>query len=557
MHWSEFLLLCLLLLLAAPWLGNILARLFLDDTPRWLLFLKRVELFFYRYAAVPTEEMEWKGYLRALLTFNGVGFLVLFLILVLQGYLPLNPDQLPSVPWLLALNITTSMITNTGWQSYSGETTLSYFSQMMGITVQGFLSAATGFAVLLALTRGILRKEKETIGNFWKDLVKTVVYVLLPLSCILALILVSLGVIQTLDGAKQIVTMEGKVQTIPLGPVASEVAIKVLGSYGAGFFGANSAHPFENPSPWTNLIEQFSLLLLPAAAPFFYGRMSGKKRVGMTLFIVMALLWFSSLFVAEWSENLKNPFLGETPFLEGKETRIGINASASYAISTTATSNGSTNTSHGSLSPLSSGVALLNMMIGEVAFGGVGVGLCSLLMFVLLTLFLAGLMTGRTPEYLGKKIEKVEMRWVMLAILGPSLLILIGSAVTTLIATASKMIESHGPHGLTEVLYTFSSTAANNGSSFGSLNTNTDYFNIMLTLVMCIARLFILIPSIAIASSLAKKRVIPESLATISTDTMLFATLLFSSIALIAALAFLPALSLGPIVEELLMWRGL
>ncbi|WP_068471159.1 potassium-transporting ATPase subunit KdpA [Candidatus Protochlamydia phocaeensis] len=546
----------LLLFLAVPFLGRYMAGVF-KDHPKSIPLLSGLEKWTYRICHIdPIQEMTWKEYAIALLYFNLAGLACLFLLQLLQGWLPLNPQGFPGVEPALAFNTAASFVTNTNWQAYGGENTLSYLTQMMGLTVQNFVSAATGNAVLLALIRGIHRKSAHTIGNFWVDLTRTVVYLLLPFCLIFAFVLVGQGVIQNLQAYVEAKTLSGATQTIPMGPAASQIAIKQLGTNGGGFFNANSAHPFENPTPLSNFLETFAIILIPAAATYMYGLLIQSKRQGWVIFSVMFLLWVGGLAIALASEHVANPVLGANPVLEGKETRFGTVNSVLWAITTTGTSNGSVDSMHSSLSPLAGGVAMFNIMIGEVVFGGIGVGLCGMLMFVLLTVFLAGLMVGRTPEYLGKKIEKTEMQWVMLAILSPCALILLGAGVASVLPTALESLGNAGPHGLSEILYAFSSAAGNNGSAFAGLNANTYFYNLVLGAIMILARLAILVPSLAIAGSLAQKHPLAPSLGTFATDKPLFGILLLSVIFIVAALTFFPALSLGPIVEQILMLRG-
>jgi K+-transporting ATPase ATPase A chain len=532
----------LALLVITPLLGRYMAKIFSDTSPLPVPFLGRLG----------AEEMSWSHYAAAMLWFNFIGLIFLFLLLVCQGFLPLNPENLSGPEPLLALNIAVSFVTNTNWQAYGGEVTLSYLSQMLGLTVQNFFSAATGSAVLLALIRGLTRKSMETLGNFWADLARTIVYLLLPLSVIFSLFLVSQGVIQNL---KPYIKLEsGTLPTIiPMGPVASQIAIKQLGTNGGGFFNANSAHPFENPTPLSNFLESLAIVCIPAAATFMYGSMIKSPKEGWILFATMLVFWVGGLALALASEAIDNPVLSVNPVLEGKEIRFGTSQSILWAVSTTATSNGSVNNMLSSLSPLAGGVALFNMMIGEVIFGGLGVGLCGMLMFVLLTVFIAGLMIGRTPEYLGKKIEKTEMRWMMLAILAPGTLILAGSGIASVWPAALSSLANRGPHGLTEILYAFSSAAGNNGSAFNGLDANTPFYNLGLGLAMLIARGAILISSLAIAGSLVKKSPLARSIDTLRTDTPLFGILLTTVVLMIGALTFFPALALGPIVEHFLM----
>jgi len=556
-NWVELAIFIVLLLVASPLLGSYMASIFQERTDPSYPLLGRLETTIYRICQVDSQqEMEWKEYAKGLLYFNFFGLISLFFLQLAQGWLPFNPQGFPGVEPLLALNTAISFVTHTNWQAYGGENTLSYLTQMIGMTVQNFLSAATGNAVLLALIRGIRRPSSPTVGNAWRDLTRTVVYLLLPLCFIFALFLVSQGVIQTLHPYVQASTLEQNIQTLPLGPAASQIAIKQLGTNGGGFFNANSSHPFENPTPLSNFLETFAILWIPAAATYMYGLMVKSRKEGWIIFLVMFILWLGGLATAIYSESIQNHVMGINPVLEGKETRIGIFNSLLWAVSTTGTSNGSVNSMLDSLSPLAGGVAMFNIMIGEVVFGGVGVGLCAMLMFVLLTVFLSGLMVGRTPEYLNKKIEKTEMQWVMLAILTPCALILLGSGMASMWPVALDSLENGGPHGLSEILYAFASTAGNNGSAFGGLNANTPFYHLSLGIVMLLARLAILIPSLAIAGSLAAKHPVAPSIGTFPTHTPLFALLLFSVIIIVAALTFFPALSLGPIVEHLLMLKG-
>lgn len=548
----------ILLFLATPALGYYIAAIFQGRYTILQSIFGKLENSSYRLAKIdPHAEMTWTAYAKALLWFNALGLMAVFLLQLTQHLLPLNPQQFPLVESTLAFNTAASFVTNTNWQSYAGETTLSYLTQMAGLSVQNFLSAATGLAVLMALIRGITRKSMKTIGNFWSDVVRSVVYLLLPLSVILAILLGSQGVIQTFSPYIEATTLEQGKQMIPLGPVASQVAIKQIGTNGGGFFNANSAHPFENPTPISNFLETFAILLIPAALTYTYGSMIGSKMHGWILFSVMLLVWMTGLILAVYAEYHHNPIFDAHAPLEGVETRFGLIHTVLWAVSTTATSNGSVNGMLSSLSPLTGGIALFNMMLGEQIFGGMGVGLCSMIMFTLLMVFLAGLMVGRTPEYLGKKIGKREIQWVTLAVLGPSALILIGSGWAILHPGTLDSLGNRGPHGLSEILYTITSAVGNNGSSFAGFNANTPFFNVLLGILMLMARLFILIPSLAIAGLLAQKNIAPPSVGTFSTDTVLFGVMLLGGIVIIGALTFFPALSLGPIVEHLLMLRGI
>ena len=545
------------LIVISPLLGNFIANIFTENKPMLYPCLGWLEKLCYRAGGIDeAREMHWRTYGKSLLFFNFIGFIFLFTLQLVQGYLPLNPEHFQGVSWPLAFNTAASFTTNTNWQAYAGETTLSYLTQMLGLTSQNFLSAATGLSLLVVLTRGIKGNASATVGNFWRDLVRSIVYLLLPLSIILAIFLVTQGVIQSFSPYATVSTLENAEQIIPFGPVASQVAIKQLGTNGGGFFNANSAHPFENPSPITNWLQNFAILLIPAASVHAYGIMIGSKREGWVLFSVMLGLFIFGLGLGLYAESIPNPSLHSQEILEGIETRFGSSRSILWTMSTSATSNGSVNSMLSSLPPLSGGVALFNIMLGELIFGGVGVGLCSMIMFILLTVFLSGLMVGRTPEYQGKKIEKKEMQWVLLAILLPSLTILVGSAVASVSEQGLKSLGNLGPHGLSELLYAFSSTAANNGSAFSGFNANTFLFNIVLGVVMLLGRASIALPSLALAGLLVQKKIAPKSIGSFSTDSTLFAFLLAGTIIVMGGLTFFPALSLGPILEHLLMLEG-
>ena len=552
-EWIGLFLFVALLLLSIPLLGNYITAVFNGDVQ----FLSRAEAGIYSLSGVdPKEEMTWRQYIVNLLIFNAIGFLFLFLLLLLQNLLPLNPQKLAGVPWPLAFNIASSFVTNTNWQSYVPEVTLSPLSQMLGLTVQNFLSAATGFAVLIALARSLQRKTSGTIGNFWSDFTKGFLYILLPLSFLFAIFLMSQGVPQTLGNVVEVTTLENQIQKIPLGPVASQVAIKQLGTNGGGYYNANSAHPLENPSPLTNFFENLALLVIPAASVYAYGKITGARKHAWILLAVMFCLWGAGLAIAQASQLTLNPLFSHAPILEGQETRFGNFGSVLWGMSTTATSNGSVNSMLSSLSPLAGGMALFNILLGELIFGGVGVGLGSMLIFVLLTVFLAGLMVGRTPEYLGKKLEKTEMQWVIISLLAPGALVLLGSGFSALIPKVMQYLGHQGPHGLTELLYAFGSAAGNNGSAFAGLNSNNDYFNLFLGATMLLARLAILIPLVAIAGLLAAKKTTPSSVGTFEIDSSLFFVLLMCVIVIVGGLTFFPALALGPLAEQELMFRG-
>ncbi|MFA5839328.1 MAG: potassium-transporting ATPase subunit KdpA [Candidatus Margulisiibacteriota bacterium] len=543
---------CLVLIGLTPPLGLYMARVFEGKKTFMSLVLAWLERILYRVSGInQDEEMDWKVYTKSLLFFNLLGFIFLLILQLVQHILPLNPANLLGVAWDCAFNTAASFMTNTNWQSYAGETTMSYLTQMLGLTVQNFLSAATGITVFIAMTRGLISKSKSSLGNFWVDMVRTLVYILLPLSIILAVILNAQGVVQTLSPYKEITTLQGVKQTLPLGPAASQIAIKQLGTNGGGFFNANSAHPFENPTPLTNFLETLALMLIPAGLVYTYGVMIGNRKHGWLLFFVMFLVWIGLTGV-----SLYYQYTSGANVLEGMETRIGITNSVLFSTATTVISCGAVNCMHSSLAPMSGGIALFNIMLGEIIFGGVGAGMYGMLHMVILTVFLAGLMVGRTPEYLGKKIERKEMQMVILSILLPSAAILIGAAIACVYPVALSSLLSKGPHGLSEILYAFVSATQNNGSAFAGLSANTVFYNIMLGLCMIIGRFGVIIPAMVIAGSLAAKKITPVSSGTFTTDNFLFAALLVGVIIIVGVLTFFPALSLGPLVEHLLMLKG-
>jgi potassium-transporting ATPase potassium-binding subunit len=546
-----------LLIIFTPLLGGFMARVFSGERTFLTRLLSPVERWVYRLAGCdPKAEMRWTTYAVALLLFNLLGFLAVFALQYCQVWLPLNPQKFPNVPPALAFNTAVSFVTNTNWQAYSGEATLSYLVQMLGLAVQNFLSAATGIAVLLALTRGLARRSAATLGNFWADLVRSTLYVLLPLSLIFALVLVSQGVVQTFSPYANAISVEGGAHQIPLGPAAAQIAIKQLGTNGGGFFGLNSAHPFENPTPLTNFLEMLAILLIPAALTYAYGIMVGSRRQGWAIFAAMMILFLGGLAGALFAEYSNNTVLPNTAHVEGKETRFGVANSVLWATATTAASNGSVNAMHDSLSPLAGLVALFNLMLGEVVFGGVGAGLYGMLMMVILTVFMAGLMVGRTPEYLGKKIERREVVMAMLAVLAPCAVVLIGSALASVMPAGLSSLNNQGPHGLSEILYAFASMANNNGSAFAGLNANTNFYNLLGALAMLIGRFVVIIPALAIAGSMVSKRSSPPSTGTFPTDGGLFVVMLIAVIVIVGALTFFPALTLGPIIEHLLVKQG-
>jgi len=553
-EWIQLILFAAVLVICTPILGGHMARTYSGERTWLSALLSPLEKALYRLIGVQeNDEQDWKAYAASLLAFHLVGFVLLFGILMLES---LAANRATPMNWALAFNIASSFVTNTNWQSYAGETTLGSLSQMGGLTVQNFVSAAVGMAVLAALARGIKRHTTHLLGNFWVDLVRGVVYILLPLSVIFAIAFASQGVVQNFSQAAAAQTMEGIPQDLPQGPAASQIAIKQLGTNGGGFFNTNSAHPYENPTPLTNFLQVFAILLIPAALTNTFGRMVGAQRQGWVLFGVMAVLFcavFAGMLAAELTPN---PILGSYPNLEGKEVRIGVVNSVLWSAATTAASNGSVNAMLSSFSPLAGGLMMLNIMLGEVVFGGVGAGLYGMLLFVFLAAFIAGLMIGRTPEYMGKKIEAREVQMTILAILLPSACILIPTAfaLTWEGGLASRL--SPGPHGFSEILYAFTSAAGNNGSAFGGLNANTQFYNLILGVTMWIGRLGVILPVLAIAGSLSNKKYIPPSTGTLPTDTPLFAGILIAVILIVGALTFFPALTLGPIVEHLLLAAG-
>jgi K+-transporting ATPase ATPase A chain len=545
------------LVVITPPLGRFMLRVFGGERHFLSRIFGPVEQWIYKLSGVdPAEEMSWKTYAIAMFAFNIAGGVLLLVMELAQQWLPLNPQNLPNVPFVLALNTATSFMTNTNWQAYSGEATMSYFTQMAGLAVHNFVSAATGIAVAIALIRGLVCKESNAIGNFWADLTRGTLYVLLPLSILIAIVLAQQGVVQTFAGNPTATTIEGASQQIPLGPAASQIAIKQLGTNGGGFFGQNSTHPFENPTPLTNFVEVFVIFPLASALVYMFGLMAKDCRQGWAIWAAMFVLFLAGFATLWWAELQHNPVTGFAGSLEGKEQRFGVMNSALWATATTDASNGSVNCMHDSLSPLGGLVPLINIELGEVIFGGVGAGFYGMLMFVLLTVFIAGLMVGRTPEYLGKKIEAREVTWAVIAVLAPAVVILCGTALTMMYPAALNSLNNNGPHGLSGVLYAFTSAAGNNGSAFAGLNANTGWYNYMLALGMFIGRFAIIVPVLAIAGSLAQKKVSPPSSGTFPTNGPVFTILLISIILIVGALTFFPVLSLGPIVEHFLMQAG-
>lgn len=547
-----------LLIGLTPLIGNYMSKVFMVQKHFMLPVFGWLEKLTYKFIGInPAEETNWKLFTINLLLFNLIGFVFVFLIQLFQGYLPLNPANLPNVSWHSAFNTAISFVTNTNWQGYAGETTLSYFVQMIGLTVQNFVSAATGIAVLLALIRGISRKTTDQLGNFWTDITRSILYVLLPLSILFAVILVGQGVVQNFKSYETVQTLQGATQVIPMGPAASQIAIKQIGTNGGGFFNANSAHPFENPTPFSNFLEMMFILLIPAALTYTYGKMVGSTRQGWTIFSAMLILLVVGLSISLYSEYSANPIFGNLHLMEGKETRFGITNSVLWSTVTSAASNGSVNAMNDSLSPLSGMVAMINIMLGEIIFGGVGAGLYGMVIFIILTVFIAGLMVGRSPEYLGKKIEAFEVQMAIIAILAPSFVILLFTAWASVSNSGLSGLNNAGPHGFSEILYAFSSAAGNNGSAFAGLNANSVFYNLTLGFGMLIGRFGVIIPVLAIAGNMAKKKITPESAGTFHTDNGLFIGLLIAVILIVGGLTFFPALSLGPIIEHLLMNNGI
>jgi len=548
-----------LVLVPAPLLGRFYYRVMEGQRTFLTPVLGPVERVCYRLSGVDAKtDQRWQQYTLALLAFNLAGFVLLWALLMLQGYLPLNDQHLPGMEWTLAFNTAVSFVTNTNWQAYSGEASLSYLSQMVGLAVQNFVSAATGIAVLVALCRGIGRRSANAIGNFWVDMTRATLYGLLPLAIVLALLLVWQGVPQTFAHYADALTLQGTDQLIPLGPAASQIAIKQLGTNGGGFFGVNSAHPFENPTALSNLFELVSIILIPAALVFTFGHYVKdlrQSRAIITCMLVLLLIGGAVSLYAEYQPNpaLNLPMVEQTAPLEGKETRFGTTASVLWAVTTTAASNGSVNAMHDSLNPLSGMVAMVNMMLGEVVFGGVGAGLYGMLLNVLIAVFLAGLMIGRTPEYLGKKLQAREVKLLVATLLVMPIAVLVLGAIAAALPGPASAVSNPGPHGFSQLLYAYTSAGANNGSAFGGFSANTPFHNLMLSLAMLIGRFGYILPVLALAGSLALKKTAPVNGNTFPTHGPLFVVLLTVTILLVGGLTFLPTLALGPIAEQLSM----
>lgn len=571
--------LIVLVVLAIP-LGKYMANVFQNK----IRFLSVIETPIYKLIGTSeSKEQNWKQYALCLILFNLVGIIILFFIQLLQNRLPLNPQHLDKLSWDLALNTAISFVANTNWQSYSGETTMSYFTQMLGLAVQNFVSAATGIAVVIALIRGFSRASIQSIGNFWTDLTKSTLYILLPLSFIVSIILLSQGVPQNFNNYTTTTLLEPQTvtqtvdnktttqqittQTLPMGPIASQEAIKMLGTNGGGFFNANSSHPYENPNALSNFIEMLAILLIPAALCFTFGHLVNEKKQGYTIFITMTVV-FIMLAIIEMSAEMRgNPLFNQFNIdqlhnvlqsggnMEGKETRFGIMGSGLFAAVTTAASCGAINAAHDSLLPMGGFVPLFLMQLSEVIYGGVGSGLYGMLIFAILAVFICGLMIGRTPEYLGKKIESFEMKMTALIILVVPILVLLGTAISVIVPAGLAGMNNPSAHGLSEVLYAFTSAANNNGSAFAGLNANTPYYNLMLSVAIFFGRFGAIIPVLAIAGNLATKKKLPVTAGTMPTTGLLFIAILVGVIIIVGALTYVPALALGPIVEHLQLYK--
>jgi potassium-transporting ATPase potassium-binding subunit len=559
----------LIVALIAPFLGEYMAKVFTGERVFLSPVIRPIERGFYFLSGIREDrEQRWTGYLIAVMLFSVVGLLITYAILRLQAHLPFDPDGQAAVPGLLSFNTAISFTTNTNWQNYGGESTMSYLSQMLGLATHNFMSAAMGIAVAAAVVRAFARQSAREIGNFWVDVTRATLYVLLPLSIVIALVLVAQGVPQTLGGSVTAKTLEGATQTISRGPVATQEVIKELGTNGGGFFNTNSAHPFENPSPLTNLIELVMILSIPFGLAWMFGRMVGSIKQGIAIAAAMAIVLVLGMVVSVPAEVTGNPAFttlgvsqaptGTSPGgnLEGKEVRFGPTMSAVFMTATTNTSTGAVNSFHDSYTPLGGLVAMVDMQLGEITPGGVGSGLYGMLIFAVLSVFIAGLMVGRTPEYLGKKIQGYEVKMASLAILITPLNVLAWTALSISLTQGSSAILNPGPHGLSEILYAFSSMNGNNGSAFAGLSTNTNYYNLVGGLAMFVGRFIFLVPILALAGSVVGKKKVPESAGTFPTDTPLFTGLLVGVILIVGALTFFPALSLGPIVEHLRMIAG-
>ena len=544
--------------LAIPF-GLYMAKVFNREKTRLDFLFRPIERAIYKVARVKEDrEMNWKQYAVALLLFNLAGLIFLYLILRLQGHLPGNPMNFKGMSRPLAFNTAASFVTNTNWQAYAGESTMTYMGQMLGLTVQNFLSCATGMTVVIVVIRGFSRKRTDKVGNFWVDLTRAMVWVLIPLAIILSAFFVSQGVIQNVSPYKKVTTVEQASQTLPMGPTASQESIKNLGTNGGGFFNANSAHPFENPSPIANGVETLSILLIGAGLCITFGKMVHNWKQGAVILVAMLILFSIGVGVAYYAESQGNPLIAKVGVsqpnqMEGKEVRIGIPGTMLFTNVTTDSGCGSVNAAFDSLTPIGGMVPMVNMMLGEVIFGGTGTGLGGMLVFAILTVFIVGLMVGRTPEYLGKKIESWDMKMSILVILVPSACILLGTAIAVSTKAGTTAVLNHGPHGFSEIIYAYSSSSGNNGSAFAGLSANSGFYNVSLGIVMLLARFGAIVPLLAIGGSLAKKQDVPLTAGTFRTDKPMFPALVVSVVVIVGALTFFAALALGPIVEALLL----
>jgi len=560
---------CVVVIALTKPLGAFMTRLFAGETTFLSPLLRPVERGLYRLSGInPREEQHWSVYAIAMLLFNGAGFALLYALMRFQDLLPLNPQGMSAVPADLSLNTAISFVTNTNWQNYGGESTMSYLTQMAGLTVQNFLSAATGIALAVALIRGFARRSASGIGNFWVDMTRATLYILLPLSMVIALFLVAQGMPQNLDAYVHATTLEGAQQTIAQGPVASQVAIKMLGTNGGGFFNANAAHPYENPTALSNFVQMVAIFAIGAGLTNVFGRMVGDQRQGWAIFSAMGVLFLIGVGICYWAEAAGNPALSAFNIdqsagllqsggnMEGKEVRFGIANSSLFAVVTTAASCGAVNAMHDSFTALGGMIPMVNMLLGEVIIGGVGAGLYGMLLFCIMAVFIAGLMVGRTPEYVGKKIEAREVKMTVLAILCIPLVVLSFSAIATVLPEALKSVQDGGPHGFSEIFYLFTSSAANNGSAFGGFTGNTPFYNVTGAIAMFVGRFFVILPTLAIAGSLASKKSAAASAGTFPTHGMLFIVLLVGVVLIVGGLTYFPALALGPVVEHLMMQAG-
>ena len=559
--WIQIVLYCVIVLALVKPLGFYMTRVFNGERTFLSPVLRPIERALYSVSGIKEDhEQNWLSYLIAMLFFHFGGFLILYVLMRVQGVLPFNPADQGSVAPDLAFNTAASFITNTNWQNYGGESTMSYLVQMLGLTHQNFLSAATGIALAIAMIRGFSRASARTIGSFWVDVTRCTLYILLPICIPYTLFLVWQGIPQTLGAYVDATTLEGAKQTIALGPVASQVAIKMLGTNGGGFFNANAAHPFENPTALSNFVQMISIFALGAALTNVFGRMVKDERQGWAILATMGVLFLAGVVVTYWAEAAGNPVLHALGIgggnMEGKEVRFGIIASALFAVITTAASCGAVNAMHDSFTALGGMIPLINMELGEIIVGGVGSGLYGILIFVIISIFVAGLMVGRTPEYLGKKIESKEVKMAILAILCLPLMMLGFSAIATVLPSATAATGNPGPHGFSEILYAYTSVTANNGSAFAGLSANTLFYNVTLAIAMLVGRFYVIIPALAIAGSLAAKKTVPSSVGTFPTHGGLFVGLLVGVILIVGGLTFFPALALGPITEHLSMIAG-